>query len=417
MTTVAPQYNVSLATQRQQQALSERIGFGGFALALYAFALTLTQATDYWRIATAVAVLAPLAFLFRPRIERWHFTFGMFCLVGFIVWIWISALLSQYPEAAFHATFYLTQVYAFLILTVLLVRSSHMVPFLLKAITLGCLALSCATVILGLEALEGFGPRALGVARQENALGHTLAYGWAASFILWFAVRRHWRLIVAANLVAAIVALVASGSRGAAVMVAVVVVSFVLLEYVKNIRANFKVILPALLTVAAVPLLLIRFFPDNPIVSRFTRLLQDGIGASEMARLELIQHAWGLFLSNPVFGTGAGTLIFTHGRFTNTHTSYMELLYSGGIVAFVLHYALVAYVFLSIGRIKKFYINNIAGHRYLSAMQAFVVGWVALGFFVPAARSRIGTLIFGIILAVTMRYIYLLIKQRQAARQ
>lgn len=81
---------------------------------------------------------------------------------------------------------------------------------------------------------------------------------------------------------------------------------------------------------------------------------------STVKRIEMIEYAKKMFLIHPIFGWGIGAFAIKSGFGYYSHNNYMEILVSGGIVAFITYYSIFIYYIVNIIKIKTFYMKDLS---------------------------------------------------------
>jgi O-antigen ligase len=180
------------------------------------------------------------------------------------------------------------------------------------------------------------------------ALSRALGVG---IIILLFAVlmgqlSRRWKLLAAAAVVVMFVALVGSGARGPLLMLVVTLVFTLGLSIVRGGRRLQSLLVMGAFGIAVVSILGLNLIPAVSL-QRFTVLVdQTGVDTSSQARLMVMQVAWELFTTSPLFGRGTGSVsAFGAGReLSYPHNVLLELAAETGLVGLGLYLALVGLV-------------------------------------------------------------------------
>ena len=294
-------------------------------LALFLLCVASFQATDYWYVSTYVAYTLPVAFilpfLIRPyaTVVRIPAFWAMLC---FLVWIYLAALVSPHRELAMAHTWYITKVWLIALLAIASCGTYKQLVLYLKAILLGAFVLALSGAVLGYATVQGGGARVEGLAQQANAFGTSLFHGMLAGIILFAYVGRTWKLIIGLYCGAAFMAMLASGSRGAAFATVVALLIYVWLQYCRQPWRKARAVLPAVIVIIAPVLVAVKMFPDSPLVTRFTELIEGRVGATS-GRWDIYRHAWELFLSHPFRGTGMGTFR-AYSQYVYTHSTFFD---------------------------------------------------------------------------------------------
>lgn len=199
---------------------------------------------------------------------------------------------------------------------------------------------------------DSIGLRFGGTFRQPNELGMCLAF--TVFYLLWGAPKEKWIRSAgrAALVLASLFLIVQTGSKLATLLA----ITGLLVSALGNLQKHtaFRWII-ALLTTGTVLVFLYNLMADSEygesLQSLFERYLNLSSGlsghmtdSSTSQRLRYVQLATQGALESPVLGKGLGSFAAHHG--TYSHTTYLELLYNGGVSAFILYYARHLYVFV-----------------------------------------------------------------------
>src|SRR5690606_6354972 len=163
-----------------------------------------------------------------------------------VVWLGICAGQSPNPAQARGAVVYLGKVLTVGAVVLAGATDIRRVRLWLVAFWVGVAGLAWGTVAT--IAHEGFigGLRTTGLARQENVLGQAMVAGIAVSILLMTLARPLVRRLLLLQIGVFLVALLASGSRGAAVSAIAIVAAYVAFEQLPRLRRYVLHLLAAL---------------------------------------------------------------------------------------------------------------------------------------------------------------------------
>lgn len=370
------------------------VGAADYLVALYLLLVAALDPTLWWTIPNYVfgAALVVLALrvaqtgLISEAVLRDPVVWMAAALVA---WLYTCAFMSPHPTQARIATEYQAKV---LLIGVVVLAGVSRVPRLklwLAAFVLGAAGLAWGTVATTFEAglLEGI--RSTGLARQENALGQAMVSGLAAAVLLMPLVRRPARRLVVLQIAALLLTLLISGSRGAAISAITMLLTYVVLEQLPRLR-RYSLRLAIAAMVGFVLLGIAGSILSNaPVVARLQAMLDSGLSSiTGDARWEIYTHSWGLFLQNMTFGVGLGNYQFYNPAYVYTHTTFLELLVGGGIIAGFLYYLIVAVAFVRCCRAARRHKANVPYRVFFHAAAAVVVGIAVQGAFSLAFQSK-----------------------------
>ena len=122
-----------------------------------------------------------------------------------------------------------------------------------------------------------------------------------------------------------------------------------------------KVNLKKIVLLVILFIILWKMIQDNPIlytlfgkrIDQMFNVFKNSKGSADISldvsstlkRLSMIKKAFEMFMQKPVLGWGIGAFALFSGYDYYCHNNYMELLVSGGIIAFLLYYTFLAYTF------------------------------------------------------------------------
>ena len=401
---------VNLRTHLSSTALAmhpalPRMGIFEWCIAAFLFGVAALEATEYWYLSTYIAYatlpIVLIGAMLRPigTVVRIPVFWLMLC---FLVWSYLVSTLAEEQRLALANTWYMTKVWLVALVLAATTFQYKQVTLYLKAILLGALVCAVIGAVLGYATARAGGERVLGITRQPNAFGTTLFHGLLAAMILYPSTTPKWKTIIGLYVSAAFVALLGSGSRGAAVAALTALVAYALLEPLGHCRTRPIALLRAVAMIC-VPLLLATWaFPASPLVSRIGELLEGGHGATS-GRWEIYEQAWDLFRSHTMLGLGMGTFS-AYSSVAYTHTTFLDLLVGGGVPAFLLYYGLYERVWKGLTRLVKTGNRTPRWRRTLNAWRSALVALIVHGAFTAVQFQKIPTYLIAMMAGFVFRY-------------
>jgi len=391
-----------------------RAGLLDWSLALYVLAVAALQGTAWWRYSTYIAYGVFVLFFLQFRLGHSERMPELWLFAGLAVWTVITMAFSDYVVQSRGTTWYRSKVYVMGLIFLIRIDSVGKARLCLRMLFLGAAFLTLASAFIGFATTPGSGERAVGIATQANRFGYTLSDGILVGLILLPMVGRLWKSAIMLYFCIAGIALLASGSRSSALAASSGIVAFFVLEHVRNIRANLKIILPVALAIAAVPVIAVTYFPYSPLVVRTMALLGGDI-ATVRARMWMYSHAWSVFLDHPLLGIGPGTYYFyTGGKFVYTHTTPMELLAGGGIIMFLLFYITLLVTWLRLGKLVRVLRHERRMRRFINGFRAAIVGLMVHGFFRVMTSGKVPIILFCLMAGLSARLMQALREEHSA---
>jgi O-antigen ligase len=363
------------------RVLTQRPGVVDWLFAIY---LTLYTCTGkYYFIANYYFIFLLVLLIVSGRsygVERLP---EFWIILGLVVWNYITAFLSEYFDLSMTMAWYETKIYGGYFVFLTICNSLPKLRTFLFMQILGAFIVAVIGAVGGYSVAESGGERTAAFEAEPNAGGWIITYAIIASLIVWPTTKKFWKTFALAFFGFATIALLASGSRGSSIAAFSAAVFYFLLEHVGSFRANWKIFLPAAITITLPFIVAVAFFPNSPLVMRMRVTLSGSHEDVAMAgRDTLIAEAFGFFKQHPIFGIGVGAYSgYTGGRAVAAHNAYMELLSTTGIVGFVLYFSMVGFAFMRLRRMSRYFAENHALRKMFKAAQAGVLALMVLGLF------------------------------------
>jgi O-antigen ligase len=372
-------------------------------LALYLFTVAALEATSYYYLSTYLAYIIFSVFIISFNYGQVVRIPGLWILIGFIVWMFFVALLAQYRTMALIGSWYITKILLASFIFMARCNSLNRLYLYLKAIILGAMFIALSGAILGYTAVAKGYEAQKGLTSHTNALGIALFSGIVCSLILLPSAGKIWKLIIWSYFAAALIAVLASASRGATVACAIAVFMYFALEHILHLKRNIKIALPAVALTAFIPWLAVKMFPYSPLILKMSKLIYGGREATS-GRLDIYRHAWSMFLDKPFQGYGAGTYLAYTG-FSYTHTTVLEVLVAAGILGFVLYYAFYVYAWVLLSKLVKIYRDDTKIRKTLNACRSALLSIAAYGAFTVVIYQKGATILIACMVGLTARWI------------
>jgi len=130
--------------------------------------------------------------------------------------------------------------------------------------------------------------------------------------------------------------LVSSGGKGGVLSLLMGITLFALLKLlsifskVRMSRSGFIISILVIFFTVPISAYTYSFFSENRSISGIKNLISGDFGASGYERFSLISNHYQMFLVNPVFGTGPGTVA------NYPHNIILELIFTFGVLGFIL---------------------------------------------------------------------------------
>lgn len=383
----------------------DKIGIIDLVFALYLIATAGTTSTPYWFIPAYLGYFAMFIFILSLNYGGLFGNPGFWLTIALILWTWITTALCDNPYGSRVGAWYYTKIYVAGLMFMGRCTSYRKFLVFLKANVVGVSILAISGAVMGYaSAAEGRETVETGIGGQRNAYGAVLFAGVVAGQILFPVATKKWKLFIWVYFAAVAVALLASGSRGATVSCCVVFLAYYLLEHVRYINKNLKIIIPATIIVMGTPFLIIKLFPHALLVERMLEIVYSGVEEGSSGRTDIIRHAWGLFLEHPLFGIGTAQYIaYSPVGYVYTHTTYLEFLVTTGVFGFLLYYGYMAYAWLLLSKLTKAYKNDAPFRKMFNAGRSAILATVIYGSFNLMHSQKTVVFIVACVLGVTFK--------------
>ena len=272
-----------------------------------------------------------------PSGVKWHIAFGIFSLVfGFFI-----------VEYKFYMITSLITYFAFMTVALCvcyICEGERDTSWLMREIAAVALICSVYTITNGYDYNNGVMVKTLGETNNPNSLGFVLVMGIFA--IMMLNSRKFMGMIISLGLMGVLVyGIVLTGSKKSLFSAGILLVIW-MASFIRDASKSGKIsyIMLAYVLVAAIVVVAVIYFKTGyRNTASFQRMqsLYDGGGA--FTRKAMYRRGWELFEQNPLFGVGYNQFRVVSGFGTYSHSTYAEILSSGGIMgAFIYFVPIIA---------------------------------------------------------------------------
>lgn len=263
-----------------------------------------------------------------------------FIQVLFVFWEFFSCMWAVNQKIAF--TQFSTQIQLFIlyIFSYFVLDEKDDAKYLYVALYLSGVSLFIYTLITygfsGYIQMIQNGMRLGGLIANENGYGRVYALAGICSF--YYFLSKSTGIIKCIHLAFTglfLVNILASGSRGAALIIVIGIFLISFFKFGATKIWKFALIMAVLAFVFWNAIQLPQF---NMIYNRFLGVVGDHQEASALGRSDMLKEGIQLFFKTPLFGTGLYSFSVLSKFGTYSHNNYIEVLVSLGIVGFLLFY-------------------------------------------------------------------------------
>lgn len=174
---------------------------------------------------------------------------------------------------------------------------------------------------------------------------------------------------------------VLSASRGGFITTLVFLTVWLLLSNLDLFKKNKFVFIVIIIIMYPILIFLYDFLIVNTFLGeRITHTVNTDAEITDEKRVQLYIFAFQVFLNNPVFGIGLSQFLVLTNYSAFTHSEYMELLSTTGIVGFSIMMYFYIIIFLKVWRLRKKVNSNVLLYR-LNLFVALIIAFGVYGIF------------------------------------
>ena len=243
------------------------------------------------------------------------------------------------------------------------------------------------------------GSRLTSFTANPNTAASLCLYGlFGVAYFLWNRKKQGLVLWPLLALPFAASSLVFSGSRKNLVSVGVFVLMWAFLTYGRAKNSRLRSVL-SLLVVAAALYGAGRFIVENtPVGERFRQTSLDP--RLSTVRYNLYEEGWMMFLESPFQGVGLGNFVAHSSTGKYSHSDFMEVLATTGLVGFVLYFSIYLVLWRRLRRVLRRHPDATA--RYMAGLyQAAIITLLILGLGTPNFLSPLHLYVIGVMVGHT----------------
>jgi len=302
---------------------------------------------------TMQALFVAVIFLEILRVHKFRLTIHFLWMSLFIVWGLFISFFSYDISTSLSDVVNISFKLALLTSIIVFIDTEGKFNFALKSILLSGIVL--AIVILLTVPLSDLGTDRLGkiVDVNSNRLGIVLSYASISAIYLSITLRKYKYLF---PLPLFITLILLTGSRKSLFAVGIAIILIMLL-YSKDIKKLFSRLIIASGILYGMYFLIMTIPTLYKIIGRRVEsigIFNGTLDASMVTRTTMLQEGFDLFLEKPIVGYGLENYRLLSIYETYSHSNYIELLTSVGIIGTLIYYSLLIYLLTSslIGRLK-----------------------------------------------------------------
>lgn len=236
------------------------------------------------------------------------------------------------------------------------------------------------------------------VGSEELQLNYLGRYTYMCAIIsFYFAYYKKRRIMYLGALIGAFVCVSSQSRQALLTLIVTVVLLYLIKDFSKKRLIRFAVKIAIVFFAALV-------IVNLPVLSALRERMFSGLSSvatttvsseSDQKRVYMIQFGLKVFYQHPIFGIGFGNVrevvsgILSEYKYL--HNNYVELLACGGMLGFVLYYAIYIKIFRNIKYILK---HTSAYHDEIVMVAVLLIGQLILDMFVVSYYSKVQYIIF-----------------------
>lgn len=276
--------------------------------------------------------------------------------MAFCCWATLGIFTTQYPLVVLDKLRTLVQLLIMALIVSYYARNTRCVSWLFSAVLLGVLIISVAAVLSGdfqRAEVEGEEARLTGLTTNANAFANAVNYGIAISLFYFRAFRsKILKVLFIGFLLVAVRFVIASGSRRGLLSLALLLFSWFLYSYGKELRRRPALVLAMLVGVVAMGAYIAYELRDTVLMKRLLLLESEAEGARGN-RLLMIKEGIRFLIANPVMGLGLASFRFHSVTQLYSHNNYIEIFSGTGIPGGVLYFMIYVIILRRLHKVGK----------------------------------------------------------------
>lgn len=372
-----------------------------FLLYLYYFLLSLLMVTPFYYVLNPISIFISLICILNySLIYKIRSKFIYFYLIQFLI-LFLNLFFIEHQDTGFEGFISLSKnIFTALIPALFIYDINKLKNFLIAFITGGAVN-TLINVINGLGSLST-GERHIStdILLSINSFAHAGIVYFVCTVLLYsMVVTNKTKLVLLLNMFLILLSSMITGSRQVFISIFV----FIVIVQVYRLKANrfkglFKFTLSITSFIFMIRLMFI-YFPYSPIVRRFT----EGENKGDESRLYFSEQVWSLFLKEPVIGYGVDTFRYFSDFYIYTHSTYLELLFTGGVFYILFYFIYYFLVFKNANYIIKRSYNKLNRKIYI-IMVACIGALLVNGLFYLVHASRLALSLQFVLVSIIFNY-------------
>jgi O-antigen ligase len=279
--------------------------------------------------------------------------FGAFCF-----WGALGLLVARFPELVFTQLKTLAQVLIMALIVSYYARNTRCISWLFFAVLIGVLIVAASAVETGeYKRAEVEGARLAGLTLNANAFAITITNGIAILLFFFGQVRsKILKLVIIGGILVGIRFVISSGSRKGFIGVAILILFWFLLTYLKELRKRPLLVIVMLWGIVALGVFAAYSMRNTVLMQRFSQFNKETTASSTGGgtRLLMIEESIRFTASHPVLGLGLDNFQVYSVVGLYSHNNYAEVFSSTGIPGGILYYLIYVIIFYRLHKVSKF---------------------------------------------------------------
>jgi O-antigen ligase len=341
-------------------------------------AISVSALTGANTVVVGLGALCVIAFGFDLIRSGLNMPREMAIFMCFMVWAFlgISSAYSVYVFLVMFST--MLQLFLMAIIITHFVRNTKMARVLLFAALTGAMIMAVSAYTSGEYRLaEVAGQRVSGLALNANSFAMTLVYT-TGIVLYFFRTAKSWLMkgVYIAGLLIIAKLVIASGSRAGFLGFVALCGVWYCLSYIREIKEKPAKTIGMLILLMIGMVVLFSSLSNTTLGERFKGLmgyLHGGISSGSIEqRHAMVEKGIAYIKQHPVMGIGLNQFTLVSGEQKYSHSNYIEILCSTGVIGGLIYYSLYIALYLRLRRVGKM-VKDIKGRELVCLAKTMII--------------------------------------------
>ena len=334
-------------------------------------------------IVVGIGVICAISYLMASIRGGFIFPKEVLLFWAFILWSMLGMFNVKVPFLFFSRLFTVFKFSVMIVIIAHYAKNVRTVNILLSSVLVAALIIAVSAYMSGeYTRAEVFEERAAGIVINANVFALTLIF--ATTVLLYFF--RTWRSWIMKGAVVVLILviarfIIASGSRKGFICFLLLLFSWFIFSYTREILHHPATAIVGLITVLGVSAFFYLYTAGTVMGRRMKEteaaMTGDLVRGGVASRSFLLKEGLYLIKSYPIVGVGHGNFIVYTPQLAYSHNNYVEVFVSTGIPGGVIYYSIFVILWLRLRRLSKLPLGNKARELVNIAKTYLVVRFIA----------------------------------------